>query len=242
MNPNLNYAQAVLGVNTGRGTGLIDVRGMPRLLDGVTLLAGSSALTPQDRAGLRAWFTEYLHWLETSKNGHAESDAKNNHGSWFDQQIVGVALWLGDRELARKIAEAAETRRIALQIEPDGSEPLELVRTKSFSYSTFNLDALANLAKEAQRAGVDLSSYHAADGGSIRAALDYLLPYALGTKKRIHKAINGVDPDDLTEPLLLASIHCHDAAYLADAEKFEKNPRVGELLLQENAKRALAGQ
>jgi Alginate lyase len=241
MNPNLNYAQAVLGVNTGRGTGLIDDHQMPLLLDGLTLLSRSPELTPQDKAGLRNWFTVYLQWLQTSRNGHDESDAKNNHGSWFDQQIVGIALYLGDRELARKICETAKTRRIALQIEPDGSEPLELARTKSFSYSAFNLDALCRLAEEAQRAGVDLWGYKSPDGGSIRAALDFLLPYAQGTKKWTHKAINGVDPNELTEPLLLAALHYRDAAYLAGAEKFDKRPNAGTLLLQQEVKLELAG-
>lgn len=232
MNPNLNYAQAVLGVNTGRGTGLIDDRGVPRILDGITLLRGSGSLTEKDIEGLHAWFSQYLDWLQHSKNGRDESDAKNNHGSWYDQQITGIALFLGDEELARKIAETAKTKRIALQIRPDGSEPLELVRTKSFSYSVFNLLALEKLAEEDRMAGVDLWSYRAKDGASIRAALDFLLPYAEGEKKWTHEALNGVEPDSLTEPLLLAALNYHDPAYLRDAEKLEKHPDAELLLLQ----------
>jgi len=239
MNPNLNYAQAVLGVNNGRGTGLIDVRTMPRILDSITLLRGSASLTPSDYDGLRAWFAQYLDWLKNSKNGRDESDAKNNHGSWYDQQISGIALFLGDKALARKIAETAETRRIAFQIQPDGSEPLELARTKSFSYSVFNLDALEDLAQEDRLAGVNLWNYKAKDGGSIRAALDYLLPYAEGEKKWTHEALNGVDPNSLTQPLLLAALHYHDAAYLEDAKKVEKDPDAETLLLQAQAEQML---
>jgi hypothetical protein len=239
MNPNLNYAQAVLGVNTGRGTGLIDVRGIPRILDGITLLAGSKSLTAQDNEGLRKWFSQYLDWLEKSSNGQDEADAKNNHGSWYDQQISGIALFLGDKELARKIAETAKTKRIALQIQPDGSEPMELARTKSFSYSVFNLDALERLAEEDRSTGVNLWSYKSKDGGSIRAALDYLLPYAQGEKKWTHQALNGVDPDSLTEPLLLAALNYRDTDYLQDAEKLEKNPDAEILLLQAQAEEVL---
>jgi hypothetical protein len=232
MNPNLNFAQAVLGVNTGRGTGLIDVRGIPRILDGITLLAGSPSLTAQDQEGLRTWFSQYLDWLKNSKNGRDEAEAKNNHGSWYDQQITGIALFLGDKDLARKIAEAAEAKRIAFQIQSDGSEPLELARTKSFSYSVFNLDALERLAEEDRMTGVDLWSYRSKDGASIRAALDYLLPYAEGEKKWTHEALNGVDPDSLTEPLLLAALNYHNPDYLKDAEKLEKHPDAETLLLQ----------
>jgi hypothetical protein len=241
MNPNLNFAQAVLGVNTGRGTGLIDDHGLPRLLDGITLLSGSSALTAQDKAGLRHWFTAYLNWLRTSPNGHDEADAKNNHGSWFDQQIVAVALYLGDKDFARSVAEAAKTKRIAYQIKPDGSEPLELARTKSFSYSVFDLDALARLAEESRLAGVDLWSYRSPDGASIRASLDYLLPYAEGEKKWTHQALNGVDGDSLAEPLLLAALNYRNPAYLADAKTVEKHPDAEILLLQAQAEQALAG-
>jgi Alginate lyase len=242
MNPNLSYAQAVPGINTGRGIGLIDVRGIPRILDAITLLAGSADLTGPDRHGLRKWFSQYLDWLRNSHNGRDESNAKNNHGSWYDQQISGIALFLGDDKLAREIAETAKTKRIAAQIEFDGSEPLELARTKSFSYSVFNLDALARLAEEDRAIDVDLWGYQSKDGASIRAALDYLLPYAEGAKKWTHEALNGVDPSSLTEPLLLAALNYHEAVYLKDAQKLEKNPDAEILLLQAWTEDALDSQ
>jgi hypothetical protein len=242
MNPNLNFAQAVPGVNTGRGTGLIEVRELPRLLDAITLLSGSPAMTRADKAGLRAWFTAYLKWLTTSKNGQEEGDAKNNHGSWYDQQVVGIALFLGEKELARQTAESAKTKRIAAQIKPDGSEPLELVRTKSFSYSVFNVSALMRLAQEADTAGVDIWDYRAPEGGSIRAALDYLVPYAAKTREWKHEAINGVDGGLLAEPLLLGAIHWKDAEYLKLAEQVEKSPDLQTRLLRMQAEEMLGGQ
>jgi hypothetical protein len=194
----------------------------------------------QDKDGLRKWLTAYLDWLQTSSNGRDETDAKNNHGSWMDAQVAAIALYLGDRKLAHTIAETAKTARIAFQIKPDGSEPLELARTKSFSYSVFNLDALEQLAEEARLADVDLWSYRAEDGASIRAALDYLLPYGEGEKKWTYQALNGVDGGSLPEPLLLASMGYHDAAYLAAAKKLEKNPGAETLLLQAEAEHRLA--
>ncbi|HEV2135219.1 MAG TPA: alginate lyase family protein [Terracidiphilus sp.] len=242
MNPNLKFAQAVPGVNTGRGTGLIEVREIPRLLDAITLLSGSPAMTKATKAGLRDWFTAYLKWLTTSKNGQEEADAKNNHGSWYDQQVVGIALFLGEKDLARQTAESAKTKRIAVQIEPDGSEPLELVRTKSFSYSVFSLDGLMRLAQEADQVDVDLWDYRAPDGGSIRAALDYLVPFATKKKEWTHEAINGVDGSLLVEPLLLGAMHWKDAEYLKLAEQLEKSPDLQTRLLQAEAEEMLGGQ
>lgn len=240
MNPNLNYAQAIPGVTAGRDIGLIDVHGLPRLLDGITLLSGSSALTQSEKDGLHKWLSDYYEWLKTSENGRGEIGKTNNHGSWMDQQITGFALFLGDKDLARKVAEAAKAKRIAFQIKPDGSEPLELERTKSFTYSVFNLVGLMRLAREAQIAGVDLWSYRAENGASIRAALDYLLPYAEGSKKWTHQALDGVDPASLTEPLLLAALNYRSPAYLESAKKLEKKPGAEILLLQEQAQEALA--
>lgn len=242
MNPNMNFAQAVPGVNTGRGIGLIEVREIPRLLDGIALLWGSPALTVRDKEGLRNWFIAYMRWLTTSKYGQDEANAQNNHGSWYDEQLAGIALFLGDKELARRTAETAKTKRIALQIKKDGSEPLELARTKSFSYSVFNLDALMRLAQEADHVDVDLWNYRAPGGGSIRGALDYLVPFAMKKKQWKHQAINGVDASLLTEPLLLAAMHYKDADYLKLAEQVEKNQDVQIRLLRAQAEEILSGQ
>lgn len=242
MNPNLNYAQAIPGITQGRGIGLIGMRDIPRLLDAITLLSSSSSLTRRDRDGLRAWFSHYIDWLQNSRNGRDEAAAKNNHGSWYDQQLAGIALFLGNMRLARQTARTAEKKRISLQIRPDGSEPLELARTKSFSYSVFNLTALMRLAQEGQRAGVNLWKYQAEDGASIRAALDFLLPCALDSKPWPHQSLNGIQSSSLVEPLLLAAIAWKSPAYLNDAVRLTKKPRAEVLLLEQDARETLASK
>jgi hypothetical protein len=177
MNPNFNQAQAIPGVNNGRGVGMIESRSLMQVCDAVGLLASSTNWTAADGAGMHQWMREFLEWAQTSKNGRDEQAAKNNHGSWYDAQIAHLALFVGETNLARRVIEFAKTNRIALQIKPDGSQPLELARENSFGYSRFNLQALFTLATLGEHVGVDLWHFKTGDGASLRGALDFLLPY-----------------------------------------------------------------
>jgi hypothetical protein len=201
MNPNFNYAQFVPGRNDGRGTGIIESRNFLTVVDAVGLLRDAPAWTRADQAGLEEWFRRYLHWLQTSKQGKEEAAAANNHGSWYDVQVVTFALFTGDRKTAKAVLEQARAKRIARQIEPDGRQPLELKRTKSFAYSVFNLEALVHLAALGERLGVDLWGYRTKDGRSLRQALDWLLPYALGEKEWPYKQLGKLQAGGLA-PLL----------------------------------------
>ena len=177
MNPHFRYAQAVPGENDGRGTGIIEARAIAEAADALGLLAGSRSWTAEDQRALDAWLETFLNWLLTSKPGQDEHAAKNNHGTIFDVQTARLALCLGQTDLARRILEEARQRRIAVQIEPDGRQPLELARTASFGYSRLNLEALTDLATLGEHAGVDLWHSTTPDGRSIRRALEFMLPY-----------------------------------------------------------------
>ncbi len=213
MNPNLEYAQGVPGQSTGRSFGIIETRGLSRVVDSIGLLDGSKSWTSADQAGLISWFGKFLDWLTTSKNGTEESKAKNNHGTWYDVQTTSFYLFVGKTEAAKKILESAKQVRIATQIEPDGSQPLEMARTRSLSYSTINLEAFLSLARLGDTAGVDLWSFQTKDGRSIRKAIGYLYPFAAGEKKWDHQQIIDFQPDQLRSVLRLATDKYSDADF-----------------------------
>jgi hypothetical protein len=73
--------------------------------------------------------------------------------------------------------------RIAWQIEPDGSQPLEAARADSFRESVFNLEALAMAAAIAKPLGIDLWKYRTKDGRGMDTAFRYLRPCASGRQR-----------------------------------------------------------
>lgn len=201
MNPHLEYGQAIPGVSKGRGIGIIDTRNLPEMLDYVALIETSPSWSKADNNGLKQWFSDYLNWLLTSKNGRDEADEHNNHGTWYDVQVTGFALLVGKPEIAKKALERAKTRLVK-HIEPDGKQPHELARTKSFSYSAMNLVGFFHLADYGKAVGVDLWNFTSEDGRTLRAALDYLAPYADGQNKWPHPQIGGADYQSTLLPLL----------------------------------------
>jgi hypothetical protein len=235
MNPNLEFAQAIMGVNTGRGIGIIDTRPLVDAIDAADLLAGSTAWTAADDKGLHDWFAQYLHWMRTSKNGMDEDAAKNNHGNWYDVQVTSMELFLGDRKEAIDTLQRVKTRRITVQIEPDGREPLELARTKAWGYSNMSLEALCKLATLGDEVGVDLWNFKTADGRSIRAAIDFLVPYAAGKKAWDYQEIAGFHAGAMAPTLWRAAKAYHDPKYAALAQQIGSDRDDVETLLLRDA-------
>src|ERR1043165_221403 len=99
MNPNLQYAQAIKGITTGRGIGIIDTIHLVEVARSIEVLENSKSLTATDASGIKKWFADYLEWMTANKNGLEERDAKNNHGTCWVMQVAAFAYLIGNREL-----------------------------------------------------------------------------------------------------------------------------------------------
>ena len=179
MNPNLEYGQAIRGVTTGRGTGIIDTVSLIYCAQGTALLECSGALDKTIWAGVQQWFAAYLHWMTSSPKGQDEKMSGNNHATWWTAQAAAYAVLTGDLATQRKAWGHYREYLVPTEIRPDGSCPREEARTKSLGYSSMNLDAFAVICRLAQVTGVDLWHYKAPNGVGVEKAFNYLMPYVL---------------------------------------------------------------
>ena len=106
-------------------------------------------------------------------------------------------FFVGKKDFAKNILETAKQKRITAQIEPDGKQPLGLERTKSWGYSTMNLDGLVQLAELGENIGVDLWKFQTKDGRGIRSAIEFLYPFANDGKKWTYDQIEPLNPERL---------------------------------------------
>jgi hypothetical protein len=189
MNPNLNYAQYIPGINDGRGIGIIESRALANIPDAFAMMQDSKALNPAVKAGVKQWFAQYLTWLQTSKNGKDEHESQNNHGTIYDMQVIDYAIFTGDTKLAHDVLQNQTILRMDTQFTVDGKQPLELERTKSWGYSCMNLDGWIKLAILGDRLNIDLWHTTTKTGKGIEKCIAWMMPYLLKQKEWTYKQI-----------------------------------------------------
>jgi len=187
MSPHLLHAQAIKGVATGRGIGIIDTVHLAEVALGIEALRGSRALTPADDAALTGWFRDYLQWIRSHDYGVAESKEPNNHGTCWTLQAAAFARLAGDRDVLALCRERYIGDVLAKQMAADGSFPRELARTKPYGYSVFNLDVTAGLAAVLSSPEHNLLAHKLGDGRSLARGVEFLAPF-LAEKTRWPKA------------------------------------------------------
>ncbi|HWA48278.1 MAG TPA: alginate lyase family protein [Dongiaceae bacterium] len=193
MNPHLRYAQVRLGWNDnlGTGSGIVEMRDLPLLLDGARLLVQAQALGRREAAKFQTWIAAYGAWLRDDPQGVAACLTPNNIGTFYDLQAAAIAVYLGDAGALNEIFRRCR-ERIQLQFDPDGSQPLELERRDALHYCCFNLQAWSTLARIAESCGEDLWAYRSAAGHSLRHGLDWLLAFE-ATRTWPHGQIDAFD-------------------------------------------------
>ncbi len=200
MNPNLEYGQMVRGINTGRGTGIIDTVGLIHAAQGVTLLEAAGGLDAAVAVGVRQWFADYLRWMNTSQKGQDEKKSGNNHATWWTAQAATYASLTGDTAAQKMCWDHYRNYLVPTEIQPDGSCPREEERTNSLSYSSMNLDAFSTVCRLAQLNGVDLWHFRTPEGIGVEKAFNYLTPYVEHPDRWRKQEIGKYSPESYVFP------------------------------------------
>jgi hypothetical protein len=179
MNPNFLYAQAIKGVNTGRGIGIIDGIPFIEVTKTVQVLENSPYLSKSDNETIHAWFKTFMNWLNTHQYGIDEMNAKNNHGTWWHAQVAAYAQFVGDKVIMEKCRKHYVEILLPTQMAQDGSLPLEIERTKPYSYSLFCLDGFATLTWILTDKEFNGWKYILPDGRGMQKGVDYIKPYVI---------------------------------------------------------------
>ncbi len=234
MNPHLKYGQAIPGICSGRGIGLIDCADSYKLFDCVGLLDAMGVIPGEVISGLKSWYSRFLDWMLTSEIGVDEDRQHNNHGSWYDVQVASAALFLNRKILAQRQLSLAYERRVLKHIDNEGKQPHELARTKAIGYSTMNLRALMLLANLSQSAGCKLDMWHEKrEDGSIalKSALDYLKQFAKSLEGFKYSQIDGKpNPEGASMLMTMAARHYPGEGYEKQAEEFYNPAMLWRLL------------
>lgn len=232
MNPNLMYAQAIKGVATGRGIGIIDTIQLMEVVQGILVMQKSKAMATATIEGAKAWFTSYLTWLTTHQYGKDEMNAKNNHGTCWVMQVACFAKFTGNKQLIDFCIDRYKNVLLPQQMDPDGSLPLELKRTKPFGYSIFNLDAFATICQLLSTKENNLWKFETTDGRGIKKGVSFLYPFLVDKNKWPYaKDVMHWESWPVAQPsLLFAAIAFQQKDWLNTWKKAEHQPKNEEVI------------
>jgi hypothetical protein len=232
MNPNLQFAQAIKGVSTGRGIGVIDTVHLIEVARGAQILEKDGILKGDELAGVKKWFADYLEWMTTSKNGTDEMNAKNNHGTCWVEQVAAFAWFTNDSSKLELCRKRFKEVLLPNQLAPDGSFPQELRRTKPYGYSIFNSDAMATVCWILSTPGDNLWEYSTADGRNMHKAAEYIYPFIKDKSAWPHEHdVMYWEFWPVRSPILLFSgLAYHEPKYLETWKSLEANPTNEEVI------------
>jgi Alginate lyase len=221
MNPSLDHARAIPGINTGTGNGVLDGRALIRAIQGMEFLAQTPGWDAHEQAGVRKWFGEYLQWLLHSANAEDERRSGNNHASWWAAQTAAVATFVEDSAAEQTAFNFYRNRIFPWQIRGNGSAPHEETRSRSLSNSALNLEAFTMICRIAQVNGTDLWDVRARNGATISTVVDYLSPYLSDPHKWTIEPIADFQNEGLYS-LAFAGMGLKKPEYVALYRKLEK--------------------
>ena len=197
MNPNLLYAQAIKGIASGRGIGIIDGIGLRDVVNSALYLKDNDLIDVEILQGVKSWFVQFNTWLTTHPYGDDEKNNNNNHSTWWGVQVLAYSL-MSEDQTQKDIAIEQFKNQLEIQLAEDGSLPHEMERTKPFHYMNYTTQSWVEYAAFADIAGVNLWSDTTTSGQSLRDMVDYA--YQKSTKLDQWPFATDVEPQPKLSP------------------------------------------
>ncbi len=232
MNPNLQYSQAIKGVATGRGIGIIDAIQLMEVVQGTEAMQHSSALSKQTLAGVKSWFSQYIGWVTTHKYGMDEMNAKNNHGTCWVMQVACFAKFTDNTQWINFCCDRYKQVLLPNQMAADGSFPLELQRTKPYGYSIFDLDAMTTICQLLSTPQDNLWTFEMPDGRSITKGIAFLYPYLADKNKwpYQHDVMHWEDWPAAQPSLVFGAVATQNKQWLKTWQSMNHDPQNEEII------------
>ena len=179
MRPSLQYAQAIKGIATGRGIGIIDTVHLMEVAQSLLRLEKAGVLSEEDINGSKKWFSDYLKWMSTHPYGIDEMNAKNNHGTCWVMQAAVFARYVDNKDMIRFCSDRYKEVLLPNQMAEDCSFPRETARTKPYGYSLFNLDAMATICQTLSTTTDNLWIFSVDNTKNMLKGIDFIFPYVV---------------------------------------------------------------
>ena len=140
MTPHLKYAQSI--PFKGKGTGIIECRGLIYLTDCVKLL--KDFFSKQELSTIYNWFDSYLSWLLNSNEGKLEFNRTNNHSISYITQIIVISHFLSKINITIDYIKIID-ERLKDYINNDGVLINEIERKDHIHYLLFTIELLISI-------------------------------------------------------------------------------------------------
>jgi hypothetical protein len=141
-----------------------------------------------ERQMVDAWLRDKANILWRDKRGLTEN--------WFSHRlkIVGLIGWtIGDRTLIAEVVNGFH-RQINGNFKRDGTST-DFEKRDALYYHLYDVEPLLALARVAERNGEKFFDYEATNGATLQSGVDFVIPFANGTKTHV-EFVNSKVPFD----------------------------------------------
>ena len=174
MKPDLQSAYANATTVNALAAGIVDGVALAEVARSVQFLV--DALAPEDLAAVRAWFTSFYDWLNTSRIPVIARDTRDHTASAWLLIAAATARLLGDDAALNACRHRFKSPTLRNQIQATGVFHHEVIGEAPYRNSLFNFDMLAGACELLSTPFASLWPYELEDGPGMRAVVAFLYP------------------------------------------------------------------